>query len=1268
MVLEHLVDRARFRRKKHHIPAISLWGFHRCFFSGKVLSPSLSPDMQHCSHNNETRKALLAQLFGDTVLDLERGALPYFPPNLSEKSLANRLTPLWTHDRPASAPGSRQLEALSGLFGEDPEAALDGVARNIRWLTDRYPDPAQLNKLAGEILLQLCPERSSGIALAPLTRRLAILAVMALLDENDFKQEAPWLWLAGQETPYIPERPSIPSGVFSPGESLYAPATEQIDPALLPELVLEGTHYAFHPARGSPLRQLLERCPENRRFLLCGQASPAGDTTVSGAGKTSSLRYLFQDRIPDGWLPVYLPLAQVYAAGELADPRNLHAYISLHYQLDLDQYRPGLLLLLDGLDELVHPAGLQRLCRDLEKLTRREDVTLVLASKQPPDRLPSFETLMDWSQMWECFRPCLVQPMSDRQRGRRQRSDPQLLDMLDTPFLVSLYRSAFQAPFTPAARRRLARWNAEELFSSPPQNGARLFYASLIAQLVRWFESNTGQDRQSEADAFFLLHTLPAIAFQRVLNDVCEGRSHPAAGVDIDRGYVERMIALSLEGTWDGLELFPGYRTAASLEQARRILPQIADYDHFLSGQAVNLLQTHHTYDLRTRQQRTQFTFANHSLQDYLASLHIANIFLLAQADRLPDRDELLPFYSCTLEFLPLEFIRSAADMLALFFPLPGEGGSLQQLLFFKLHGNHAAEDGMPSYRFCDFQNLLSQWLAGSIGGCLCEKMPPLFDLESDNASSSHSWYRMASQLDNWFSSRQLSYSASRYYHLSAIAVHSALCRLARSRYDLSTAVQEASYVCARQRWHPDIPSSDGQHMYALTIRAKADLICLHDGRYHAMAWLSDQEPFRLLPGSVIDRTLRRAGPLTQPFWFPDGYIPPDHLAEGSDLLLRLDPAFFPWLSHRLAENFCIDEDSPVDFSPQLVEAALLPVRDVMDSLRRMAQGEDMANDPVFPSPAPETIDLAPIFIGMLERGFLRYERYREKAFFASRDLQFLCIQSLRAKALSIYSACAPGASGAALNHLGFHLENQGDAAENAPSLSFFRDFPHRHLDIPELEYDQPAVDAFRVYRRVYDVRRGLQPYSSRKLAELLLTRRVRLDEAGQPHPCTPEVPFNRTELDFLEQATCRAATARRVVAGYWRARYLHERALFLGADTPEGAQLLEKARTALARDQATERQLHKSPTLYSALLMVEDMALNYAARPAGFAEQLQTLSHLLQTETQLWHNSSGERTYPREKLLLIQDCHRRMLRFGKLCAPELLQACYTFIPPEDTL
>lgn len=205
-----------------------------------------------------------------------------------------------------------------------------------------------------------------------------------------------------------------------------------------------------------------------------------------------------------------------------------------------------------------------------------------------------------------------------------------------------------------------------------------------------------------------------------------------------------------------------------------------------------------------------------------------------------------------------------------------------------------------------------------------------------------------------------------------------------------------------------------------------------------------------------------------------------------------------------------------------------------------------------------ENRDIIKPICEILEKAKLRVNRYAKATdengqllFEKSSQLRFLLEASYVGKVFSSYAAFHEGASGEALNMLGTFMQNQQEELENSKNLKFFKKHPDFHCDINknELLYGNNQIGAFYIFLRIYNIKRGGQPYPARKLAEMILNRRVRLIENETENggflpimgPGSSQ-ELNEMEMKFLDQVTERACTSNRGGFGIPRIHYLNEK------------------------------------------------------------------------------------------------------------------------------
>lgn len=136
----------------------------------------------------------------------------------------------------------------------------------------------------------------------------------------------------------------------------------------------------------------------------------------------------------------------------------------------------------------------------------------------------------------------------------------------------------------------------------------------------------------------------------------------------------------------------------------------------------------------------------------------------------------------------------------------------------------------------------------------------------------------------------------------------------------------------------------------------------------------------------------------------------------------------------------------------------------------------------------------------------------------------------------------AIGTSGGALNRLGLMFENQANAMEHYPNtaLSSKIRISVKNFDITSMLYQENYVHSYKMYQIIYDIKRGDQPYSSRKMVELIIKARVSIENGiDQPVAGTgmqiKNVPPH--VFIFLEQAIQKADNGYASLSNYWHGR-----------------------------------------------------------------------------------------------------------------------------------
>lgn len=1137
------------QKKYSALPRFSFYGLHQVFFSGTFLIPTLNHPSRK-KNPSERQRDLLCFLFNETSLHLE-------------DKLQSKNTPTWIWNAYWGMPRTKGSvdtayptvlrDDLRKKFSEAPEQTLDQIKARISAIDglnlSEYPDQALLSTITSELLIHLHPDCSDTIIRSNSASRLALLCVMALLGPDGISECADkvWDWM---KPPAFAQRPA---------DALFT--EDHIDMHLLPDLSFRGKTYSYDTGTGSPLHQILLAFPGVRFLLLTGQP---GVTTLSGAGKTCSLLFLssksYLSDLPEKKL--FLPLAQIYTPHTLHGKAPLSQYIQTQFHFTLEHLNHPLLLL-DGLDEL-NEAELVRFMEELEDLRQKKDFRCVISCKTPLSFLPTYETILHPHALWSEFETCTLLPMTPAQQKNALRSPEgfndapeipaDLKSRLNTPFLLSVFQKAQYRPQAPAARALLDRLGLGLTEQRVPRSIGELIYFSLAVTAVRWFETSRSNRDQAELDLFFLFHTLPAAAFKSLSDELYDPRFHPSSRDDMDEELVSTLITLTYRctfGTNSGAQQFPAYRKPEQFLNAAKLFRKQMDLDHFTASRVQSLFYPVEKIGRTPLEICTEFHFQSNALRDSLAALHIANLFLLARENGIPDSEQVLPFAAATLEFLPAPILTRAAEFLH--FLLSCQGLSLHQLL---RSGPESANQAQT----------LSRLLYCHIGGRMCEYAGLPEPLEIAVL---------------WYGSTFIhpSRPVARCFLHSHIFSLTAIDRC-RRRYSPTTLLDlDCREICACQKQFPHVHIGEGQHS-------------------QANFWLHNIE---LLLNAQAD---------------PESDLPAIDLSADGDL--------FPWLS----ENAGVGQD------------AILPVQTLVEALHQVSTGQSSG---VFPEIDEETAKLAPAFLLILEKGLMRYQVYQKREFLNSPALEYLCTQSLRAKAASIYAACH-GVSGAAINLLGAMLENDTEALENDPRLPFFSRNPHLHLAVDGLSYGADRyLLAYQLYDRMCAVSRGIQSYTQRKRAELLLRRNVILSPSGQPQPGpTAWRAFSDAELSVIDCATLQALNnAHPAAAQYWRIRYLRERLNTMDKASDAHKKLREETVSLLLRTceafSVTETLREQGRlNFYSAMLITESLALGCSNFNRG--SDLKKLNEFYRMQSELLTSTVKFTTGTRPQLWQMYD------------------------------
>lgn len=774
-------DRKIYAEKRNR-PGITFWGLFQILCSEEIYSPPLISGFP--GKQNKTRLCFAAQLFDGTCVDLQKNL---FHGIRNQSTQDNLLAQAW-HLTWKYKKTPQRFAQMVDVFYASPQLALDGVKRNLEHMIHSgQMDRSRTGDMVLYLLRTLFPQYMTDIVQSEVERSLAVLSLICLLGEDVVLEKKVLLtvqeWMKQGAAHH--SRPSVRPFRHV---GLYHIEDGQIDTRLLPDILYEGTLYTYQGRAGSPLRQIISQ-DGYPWLLLCGQVGAEGDSAVSGSGKTTSLRYLKQEE--DTWTTLWLPLTEIYDRRSMQDPQNLKHYIRSRYHTELEELPDSAILLLDGLDELFSNEQLERLSDDLRQLQHSGRLILVVSSKHPWEKLPRVDTLFQWSSVWQMFRPCIIQNLTENQITQvmiqydvRSSRTP----ILNTPYLLTLFLRTASPPEDPWTRRLLERWKIKHLFLDRNLTSEALFYRSLIIQIIRWSEAARGQELQWERDVFLLLHTLPAIACQMLRSESNDPALDPAAAVRIDRDYVARMIMAMRESTLPGLSQFPGHLSSNGGPGYRQILMGLT-FETFLSGMVPTLFHG----DWNGEDQYADPHFVNHSLRDDLACLHVANTFLLAWSGKLETSADSITAYGHTVEFMPPEQIRRAA-------------------VFFTLIAPYEALDSILRQGPKETVSPLSQFLAGHIGATMCERVSSL------RHNDPRPWYAsMVSAMERLehYGDERIRTLVETRFGLAYISGQTVYAKLFRDLGAYDQASLCANQVFIFQSRHPEILNSDWYHMKA---------------------------------------------------------------------------------------------------------------------------------------------------------------------------------------------------------------------------------------------------------------------------------------------------------------------------------------------------------------------------------------------------------------------------------------------------------------------
>lgn len=1064
-----------------------LWELFRgktSLFSGNLL--------YRFPENSTGMLRFIQEVYGGTILSPFKGTTPLLPDNLSDGK--NKLTILrrgryviyeqFQESIKRDQGGLETWKTLRSIFTANRRKCLDQISERISVIFSCLDDSAINATHQVFCYVNGCEEKTEreeqqkiGTPDDVLCRRqLTLLFIEALID-LEAATEACLGWVRTGElssrSAVIPSDSDSLKQFF--GEGIFALKKEEIQDELLPDIKVlkdnqrKSIKYSVKTDKtaATPLEQVLQDNQEHHVILLCGDER----SSVSGTGKTTSLRRLYYSI--EALAPLFIPLNRIYTPYALRNTGREYGSSRLLTWLSKQNYKfqsiedlGKRIILLDGLDEVVTPEGVQALCDDLVSLQENGKLILLISSKMEPEKLPSWGIgLQNISSTWDSCLRCYVQPMRDEQKRLFLGSSGESLqELLTSPFLLKLYKNVqdfLSKGVTARNSAPLRRWFSKSQLETRITNPEQLFYRYLVVQMCRWFDNNLSGDAQNERDAFFLMFALPAVAFQMFISEIYDS-TYVSSIPSVDTTFIKKLLNNVYPAFCLSLQHFPAYQKGGlAVLAGNRTTPGEID---FSIGQASSVL--YQTLNLNTMEWEYQFN--NYAIRDNLAALHLANLFFMAYYRKINESPEFLSLYNCPVYFLPRPTLICVTNYLDELF---GEK-------------NYTIKIIMEGPKDLDDPHVLSLYLLCCIARDLCDVLYK--EKRSD-------WEMAAAQTYQRLR-KKLPVSAGQ-YNMNHIQNLCGLAQSMRQKGNIIQAVRWAKEAIAFQRECADLKNSDGYN-----------------------------------------------------------YLAKAYLEQITYILNQSKAAAFR------------DEELVLEISQENVTFSNLVYRDLLRITKLLDNGQPVGCDTVFGAIPKENLSIIQPVLQILLKAHIRLRHYEHEQFFDSKVVEFLLKGSYIAKAHSIYAAISAGSSGVALNMLACFLENQQEELENHKELPFFQKNPCLHCEISSelLEYTDNHVNAFLVYLRIYRIRRGLQPYSARKVAQSLICRRVRLDSSGMPIAGPGGDPdFTEKEWRFLDEATKHACVG--LGSGYRlpRIRFLNEYIQMLdstGSRDPLKMQLLQEA------------------------------------------------------------------------------------------------------------
>lgn len=962
------------------------------------------------------------------------------------------------------------IEQKITVYNANPLKVLQGIRKNLQRLCDEKKLHLQAKhvRLIEEIYFQL-PGARDAVPEGPVTeetqqqelamRRLCILAVTALLDEKLFPEEdspvRQWLQL---ET-VVAARPTVVhTSIFG---------SDEADLRLLPPLSVVrpagDKKKVIYETKGgkAPLEQILESGVTAQLLLLYG----TGNTSISGAGKTTMLRHLHGALNRKGTETAMVSLCRAYAPDVLRGEPPQKGRLYLEKSLPNGLLPENGVLLLDGLDEICSQDGIEALCHDLDLLTHYTGLRMkiVLSSKSAHNTLPGWlNGLSGISRIFDSALKLQVLPLpreKAQQYLKDERSDElaALLspDALLTPFylrLLSATGALLETPL-PIEQHLKARWFLDRAQSAqtPLPSEAEVFYRCLGAHVLRWFEAGEGSDAANEQAAFHLFFTLPALAFHTVIHETTDPEFYFRPLPAMDEAFAQTIMDGAFSFFAPALQHFHPYRDGSGLD-ALAVTPPNAD--NFFHGPASTFFSRRYNLSRGC----WQMEFASNALKNNLASLHVANM-IVALRHRQKDSPEIAaPFGQSAFLYPPRYLIHSAGSYLAL---LLGSTAAVAEFLE-KLDPAKLEIRGQGRVVLCSLLYHLARYVHPN---------------DSNNSSFFHKWLAATANAAEKTGDDSLGLEF-RLFYLSEES------RRTRSS-NLPKARAYARQAMTLHRSFPQYIDSDD---------------------YNSLGQVYHQQVVELLNTAADAHA-----PLPQ-HWLagPQANILADQLEVA--LALEMPPAQDAAQAlkcEQMRRTVQALRQDHARFSEDLAfaEAYYRELSDLSSRHGEACRSAASANGHLIAAGAE-----------MLRRAWEKVELVRQLSSVPAR-LELLVQSSFIAKAYTIY-ATLHATSGAACNNLACLFEENVEVWMLDESLPFWQANPElRKLfgDAEQYAYADHRIRAYWFYDKCLHIRRGTQHYAACSLLDLLLNDYLHLEGdlliPGGIHPLNAETT---AKIEFL--------------------------------------------------------------------------------------------------------------------------------------------------------